>query len=57
MHGIYDHNCCYQMWKTGDGCHIAEVNGRGIGVRPMIFFKDNKRVASVQESAVLVSAL
>lgn len=56
MHGIYDHNCCYQMWKTGDGCHIAEVNGRGIGVRPMIFFKDNKRVASAQESAVLVSA-
>lgn len=47
---------CYQMWKSNDGCHIAGVNGRGIGVRPMIFFKDNKRVASAQESAVLVSA-
>lgn len=47
---------CYQMWRSSDGCSIAGVNGRGIGVRPMIFFKDNKRVASAQESAVLVSA-
>ena len=47
---------CYQMWRSNDGYRIAGVNGRGIGVRPMIFFKDNKRVASAQESAVLVSA-
>lgn len=52
-----DHCICYQMWRSADGCHIAEVSGRGIGVRPMIFFKDNKRVASAQESAVLVSAI
>lgn len=44
----------FQMWKTDDGCRIAEVGGRGIGVRPMIFFRDNARVASAQESAVLV---
>lgn len=45
------------MWRSGDGYCVAEVSGRGIGVRPMIFFKDNKRVASAQESAVLVSAI
>jgi hypothetical protein len=48
---------CYQMWRSSDGYRIAGVNGRGIGVRPMIFFKDNRRVASAQESAVLVSAI
>ena len=45
------------MWRSGDGYCVAEVSGRGIGVRPMIFFKDNKQVASAQESAVLVSAI
>ena len=45
------------MWRSDDGCCIAEVSGRGIGVRPMIFFKDSKRVASAQESAVLVSVM
>lgn len=42
------------MWKTGDGHCAAEVNGHGIGVRPMVFFKDNERVASGQETTVLV---
>ena len=44
-----------QMWKADNGCHIADVSGRGMGVRPMIFFNDNRRVASAQEAAVLVS--
>ena len=53
MHMFY--NDVLQMWKIADGSCIAEVSGRGIGVRPMVYFKDNKRVASAQESAVLVS--
>ena len=52
---VFYNDIMLQMWKSGDGCCIAEVSGRGIGVRPMVFFKDNKRVASAQESAVLVS--
>ena len=43
------------MWQVESGHHIAKVEGRGVGVRPMIFFKDNVRVASAQEAAVLVS--
>ena len=43
------------MWQTESGHHIAKVEGRGVGVRPMIFFKDNVRVASAQETTVLVS--
>lgn len=42
------------MWKTDNGHCTAKVNGHGIGVRPMVFFKDNERVASAQETTVLV---
>ena len=42
------------MWRTSDGYCIADVSGRGMGVRPMIFFNDNQRVASAQEAAVSV---
>ena len=42
------------MWETAGGRCTAEVNGHGIGVRPMVFFKDNERVASAQETTVLV---
>lgn len=51
---MHSFNVIFQIWNTGGGCHIAKVDGRGIGVRPMIFFKDNLRVASAQETAVLV---
>lgn len=42
------------MWSTDDGRCAAEVNGHGIGVCPMVFFKDSERVASAQETTVLV---
>ena len=42
------------MWRADSGDHVAKVEGRGVGVRPMIFFKDNIRVASSQENAILV---
>ena len=39
-----------------DGRELAVISGRGIGVRPCVFFKDSVKVASAQENGVLVSA-
>ena len=40
-----------------DGRELAVISGRGIGVRPCVFFKDSVKVASAQENGVLVSAI
>ena len=45
-----------QVWLAREGREMGTINGRGVGVRPCVFFHDNVRAASAQEGGVLVSS-
>ncbi|XP_064383959.1 apoptotic protease-activating factor 1-like isoform X2 [Halichondria panicea] len=44
----------HKAWNVKDGHEISSSSGRGLGVRPCVFFSDNVRVASAADNEVLV---
>ncbi len=52
---LYMHITFPQAWNVKDGHEISSSSGRGLGVRPCVFFSDNVRVASAADNEVLVS--
>ena len=43
-----------QTWSVSSGESLAVISGYGLGVKPVIFFQDSYKLASAQETGILV---
>ncbi len=55
LYTLYAYHPFPQAWNVKDGHEISSSSGRGLGVRPCVFFSDNVRVASAADDGVLVN--